>query len=239
MPEQFSLVDIGYGTKIRIGRGAGPDWTDIMGGEKASVPSQPPDDVDVTHFNSPGGTKETMPGMKAVADYGLELQYWPTSPTHALLQELADLTSAGTRELVLLEITPSGGTAVTYQCYVNEYVPSMSVAEKQMVTASFKVMGRVIAAAAPTNTLLPSISGIAQVGQTLTAMVGAWTEAPTFTYQWQEDTGGGFINIAAETGATMVVVGGSTGFPVHVVVTGTNTEGTATATSGPTANVVA
>ena len=126
-----------------------------------------------------------------------------------------------------------------YQCYVNEYVPSMSVGEKQMVAASFKVMGRIIAAAAPTNSLLPSISGIAQVGQTLTAMVGAWTEAPTFTYQWQEDAGAGFVDIGGETSATMVVVAGSIGFPVQVVVTGTNTEGTASATSGSTSDVVA
>ena len=95
---QFSLVDIGYGTKIRIGRGGGPAWTNIMGAEKASVPSQPPEDIDVTHFESPGRTRETMPGMKGVADYGLELQYWTGSPTDVLLQELSDLTGAGTRE---------------------------------------------------------------------------------------------------------------------------------------------
>ncbi|MBL1438338.1 MAG: hypothetical protein COB08_019340 [Rhodobacteraceae bacterium] len=236
---QFSLVDIGYGTKIRIGRGGGPAWTNIMGAEKASVPSQPPEDIDVTHFDSPDRTRETMPGMKAVADYGLELQYWTGSPTDLLLQELSDLTGAGTRELVLLEITPNGGTTVMYQCYVNEYVPSMSVGEKQMVAASFKVMGRIITAAAPTSSLLPSISGIAQVGQTLTAMVGAWTEAPTFTYQWQEDAGAGFVDIGGETGATTVVVVGSIGFPIQVVVTGTNTEGTASVTSGSSSDVVA
>lgn len=239
MPQQFSMVDIGYGTTVRIGRGAGPTWIDIMGAEKASVPSQPPEDIDVTHFQSPGNTRETKPGMKAVADYSLELQYWTGSATDTLLQELSDLTGAGMRELVLLEITPNGGTAVTYQCYVNEYVPSMSVAEKQMVTASFKVMARVTSTAAPTNTLLPSVSGIVQVGQTLTAMVGAWTEAPTFTYQWQEDAGAGFVDLVGEAGATTDVVAGSTGFPIRVVVTGTNTAGTASATSGPTADVVA
>ena len=239
MPEQFSLVDIGYGTTIRIGRGAGPTWTNIMGGEKASIPSQPPADLDVTHFNSPNRTEETKPGMKPVADYGLELQYWPGSPTDVLLQELANLTGDGASELVLLEITPNGAAAVTYKCYVNEYTPSMSTKEKQMVSVTFKVMARVVAVAAPTNTLLPSISGIAQVGQTLTAMVGAWTEAPSFTYQWQEDAGAGFVDIAAATGATLLVDIGSIGFPIRVVVTATNTAGTATATSGPTANVVA
>lgn len=236
---QFSVVDIGYGTQIRIGRGAGPTWTQIMGGESASVPSQPPEDIDVTHFDSPSRTRETKPGLKAVADYSLELQYWPGTATDTLLQELADLTSAGTRELVLLEITPNGGTAVVYQCYVNEYVPSMSVGEKQMVTASFKVMARVIAEAAPTNVILPAISGIAQVGQTLTALVGSWTGSPSFTYQWQEDDGGGYGDISGATSATMEVVVGSLGYPIQVIVTATNTEGSDTATSAATADVIA
>ncbi len=42
-------------------------------------------------------------------------------------------------------------------------------------------------ASAPANTVLPSISGTVQVGQTLTASAGTWTgTAPiTYTYQWQ------------------------------------------------------
>ena len=42
------------------------------------------------------------------------------------------------------------------------------------------------AVAAPTNTTLPTITGTAQVGQTLTASTGAWNGSPTsFAFQWQ------------------------------------------------------
>jgi hypothetical protein len=143
MPEQLSQVDIGYGTVIRVGRGVVPVWTQIMGGETAGIPSQPPEDIDVTHFQSPGRTRETKPGMKPVADYDLELQYWPGSDTDILLKELADKTALGEREIVLLEITPNGGDVWTFMAYVNDYLPSSSVGEKQMVTASWKVMARV------------------------------------------------------------------------------------------------
>lgn len=143
MPEQLSQVDIGYGTVVRVGRGATPTWTQIMGGETAGIPSQPPEDIDVTHFQSPGRTRETKPGLKPVADYTLELQYWPGSDTDVLLKELADLTAQGEREIVLLEITPNGGSTWTFMSYLNEYVPSSSVAEKQMVSANWKVQARV------------------------------------------------------------------------------------------------
>jgi hypothetical protein len=143
MPEQLSQVDIGHGTVIRVLRGDPPVATQIMGGEQAGVPSQPPEDMDVTHFQSPGRTRETKPGMKPVADYTLSLQYWPGSETDELLMELADLTARGEREVVLLEITPNGGSTWTFMSYLNEYVPSMSATEKQMVDANWKVMARV------------------------------------------------------------------------------------------------
>lgn len=237
MPEQLSQVDIGWGTVIRFGRGEGPSWTQIMGAEQAGIPSQPPEDLDVTHFQSPGRTRETRPGMKAVADYEVTLQYWPGSDTDEMLMELAALTDAGTPEIGLLEITPNGGQTWLFQAYLNEYVPSMSVAEKQMVACRFKVMARVLVEDPPTNTLLPAISGIATEGQTLTALVGAWTGAPTFTYQWQEDDGG-WANITGATGATYVVQTAVVGNPLRVVVTGTNAEGSASANSAPTVDVV-
>ena len=40
--------------------------------------------------------------------------------------------------------------------------------------------------AAPVNTVLPAISGAAQVGQTLTTTNGTWSKTPTsFAYQWK------------------------------------------------------
>ncbi len=165
MPEALSQVDIGYGTVARVGRGVGPAWTQIMGGETAGIPSQPPEDIDVTHFQSPGRTRETKPGLKPVADYELELQYWPNSDTDILLMELADLTAAGNREIVLLEITPNGGSTWVFQAYLNEYVPSSSVGDKQMVTARWKVMARVLVGDAPANSLLPAISALRRLAR--------------------------------------------------------------------------
>lgn len=104
-------------------------------------------------------------------------------------------------------------------------------------TAVYEVASGV--AVAPANTLLPSISGIAQVGQTLTAIEGVWTGNPSYTYQWQEDDGGGWTPIGGATSKTYIPVVGSVGNPLRVVVTGTNAAGATQATSAATADVIA
>lgn len=90
-------------------------------------------------------------------------------------------------------------------------------------------------AVTPVNSLLPMISGIAKVGVPLTAYPGIWTGNPTFTYQWLK----GGVNIAGATTNTYTPVVGDVGAAISVKVTATNTTGTANATSGATANVLA
>lgn len=46
------------------------------------------------------------------------------------------------------------------------------------------------AAAIPANVVLPSIAGTPQVGQTLTANTGTWTNSPvSYAYQWYRIVG--------------------------------------------------
>jgi predicted secreted protein len=109
--------------------------------------------------------------------------------------------------------------------------------------ATFESGGEItfVAAAAPTNTVLPAVSGTVQVGQTLTALSGTWTGSPAFTYQWQQDDAGNgvFVNISGATGATYIPVGGVQGDALRVIVTGTNSAGSASATSAATVVVAA
>lgn len=87
----------------------------------------------------------------------------------------------------------------------------------------------------PVNTLLPSIAGIAQVGQTLTAIEGVWGVSATFTYQWKNAG----VAIVGATGKTYVPIGGDLGDKISVTVTATNTSGSASATSAATDEVIA
>lgn len=72
-------------------------------------------------------------------------------------------------------------------------------------------------------------------GQTLSAHVGTWTHSAVFTYQWKLDG----ADISGATTDTYEPVVGDIGKTITVAVTAANTSGSATATSGGTADVIA
>lgn len=82
----------------------------------------------------------------------------------------------------------------------------------------------VIVGPLPVNTSLPTISGTAQVGDTLTGTQGTWNYAISYTYLWLLCN----PNTTAQT--TTDVVGGTVaaGACVPIVVSGTSTQETAT-----------
>jgi hypothetical protein len=89
---------------------------------------------------------------------------------------------------------------------------------------------------APTNTVKPAISGVAQTGVQLTAYPGIWTGGPSFAYQWQKDTGGNgtYADIAGATSAAYTPLVGNVGNSLRVKVTGTNGAGSVPAYSAGT-----
>jgi RHS repeat-associated protein len=93
----------------------------------------------------------------------------------------------------------------------------------------------------PADKTQPSISGLVQKGQTLTAGAGIWEGAPslTYTYQWQHCNASGesCSNVSGATNSTYLLSGGDAGQTLRVVVTATNVAGSASSTSEATAVV--
>ena len=92
---------------------------------------------------------------------------------------------------------------------------------------------------------MPAITGAAMRTSTLSASQGTWSGVGnTYAYQWQQDLGAGFVDIAGATGTTYVLGVADVGRRVRVRVTATNADATVTATSlatgvvqaGPPAN---
>jgi hypothetical protein len=97
-----------------------------------------------------------------------------------------------------------------------------------------------VVGSAPANTVLPSISGSAQAGQTLTTTSGGWTNYPTgYAYQWRrcDTAGSGCTDIAGATSATYAVGQIDVGATLRVRVTATNGIGSGTANSAATDQV--
>jgi hypothetical protein len=92
-------------------------------------------------------------------------------------------------------------------------------------------------AAAPQNTALPQISGTAKEGETLNASNGTWSNAPTsYAYQWRRCASDGTAcgDITAATKETYSLVAADIGRTLRVVVTASNADGKASATSAET-----
>ena len=101
-----------------------------------------------------------------------------------------------------------------------------------------------IAAASPTNTSLPVISGQTSEGSTLTADRGTWTGTTpiTYAYQWLRCDATGAINtcsnIAGATAQTYALTAADVGNELRVRVTASNVAGPVPATSAASSIVV-
>jgi hypothetical protein len=99
----------------------------------------------------------------------------------------------------------------------------------------------VVLAAPPASSAPPSISGQAEVGQTLTASPGTWsgTQPLAYAYQWRrcDSSGGNCSNIAGATLATYALVSSDQGSTIRIRVTASNSAGSSSADSAQTAQV--
>jgi chitodextrinase len=154
-------------------------------------------------------------GVRLFVDGLLLIDKWLDQP--ATTYSASRVLSAGTHE-VKLEYFENGGAAV------------LKLA-----------IGAPVASTPPTNTSVPTISGAAQVGSTLSASGGSWTGSPTPTlsYQWSRCNAGVATcpSIVGANGATYILTASDEGTTVRVAVTGTNSVGSATATSVQTSVV--
>jgi hypothetical protein len=142
------------------------------------------------------------------------------------------------------------GTAKTYESLLylrvdRVLVLLVSVGAHPIAAADSAALGRLVVGhvrrqLVPVNLTAPTVSGTADLGQTLTASPGTWSNADVvFTYQWQRcDPSGQTCNdIDGEKQSTYGVVGADAGFTLRVVVTATDRFGAPTAESDVTALV--
>ncbi|KWV43853.1 hypothetical protein AS026_19475 [Rhizobium altiplani] len=88
----------------------------------------------------------------------------------------------------------------------------------------------------PVNSVVPSITGLAQSGQKLTASTGVWAQSPDgYAYQWKANG----TNIPGATARTFNVTDTQIGTTLTVTVTATNSFGSAAASSAATVAVKA
>jgi hypothetical protein len=114
----------------------------------------------------------------------------------------------------------AGATASTYDVVVGDEGAELSV----RITGSLDVYNPTTLTSAATNPVqlqaltsaTPTVSGTSEVGQTLTASAGTWTDGTSFSYQWLRDGSA----ISGETSTTYQVTVYDVGSPLSVRVSG-------------------
>ena len=93
---------------------------------------------------------------------------------------------------------------------------------------------------APTNSVVPTISGTSRTGSMLTATTGTWSGSPTFAYQWQRASTSSetYSNISSAISNTYVLTDSDIGKYIKVSVVATNGVGSASVLSDATSVVV-
>lgn len=100
--------------------------------------------------------------------------------------------------------------------------------------------GRAASTAVPKVKTIPTISGTAEVGQTLTATTGSWSGAPTsYHYAWSlcDGTGAACVAVGGATAKIYTIPASDVGHTIRVTVTARNSSGSTAATSAATAVV--
>ncbi len=130
-------VGIGYGATIRLGRGADPTWTGLVGIGDFDLPTSEADEVDNTSHSSPGRAKEYGAGMLDNGTMSVPLDYIPDTEQDILLRVLNR-----TGEIIQIEITPAGAqTPDVYAGFVRSYGRTAPVQGKSTATLVLRING--------------------------------------------------------------------------------------------------
>jgi hypothetical protein len=132
---------IGYGTIFAVESAPGSgSYTQL--GEVTSVtpPNLSVDQIDATHMQSPGRTREFIQGLADPGEMSIEMNYIANSATDAFL--LAWRTSGLTRSA---RISYPGSATDTFPAFILGYAPgSIDPSDKMSATLSLKVAGAVV-----------------------------------------------------------------------------------------------
>ena len=126
---------IGYGSKVRIGLGETPDWTELEFVGDLEMPDEQVDEIEVTHMQSPDRRKQFIAGLIDGGEVSIPMNYIAGNDSDVLLQ-----TIKASGETVQIEITlTAAGTAETFAGFLKGYARTAPVNDKMMATATFRL----------------------------------------------------------------------------------------------------
>jgi hypothetical protein len=188
-----------------------------------------------------------LPVISGVAQQGQQLSAsngsWTNGPT-AYAYQWQDCDASGANCTSISGATTSSYTLVSGDAghTVRVVVTASNAGGQGVATSAQTATVTASTATAPSNTALPTISGTAKAGQTLTTSNGTWTGSPiSFSYAWEDCDGSGndCAAISGATGTSYTLQPADVGHTIRSVVTASNSAGNGSASSANSAAVAA
>jgi len=125
---------LGYGIVYAISTTTGGStYTDLGEVFDIELPSDEVEEVDVTHYGSPGRTKEYIAGLINTGDGSFSINWVPGNDTDQLLRGLRVSGAIRNHRITF----PDGETKVVFPAFIKGYDPGIPVDDK--LTAKFTV----------------------------------------------------------------------------------------------------
>ena len=182
-------------------------------------------------LNSPQGLAVDPAGNLYIADTGNS--------------EVEKVTPAGTLSVIAGSGTAGGptygGPAISSMLYYPQGMAVDSAGDLYIADTDHFTID-LVNPAIPSNSTMPQLTGTTTVGQTLSASTGAWSPTPTgYAYQWQDcnSAGNACTAISGATASTYTLTTADIGHTIRVLVTASNSSGSAGTASPPSTLVQA
>ena len=200
-------------------------------------------DSAVTAVVTQAPSNTTLPALSGIAQVGQSLSggvgSWNGTDPIAYAEQWLRCNAGGSSCVAI-----ASATGLSYAPVVADVGGTLRLrvsATNVAGTVSADSAASAVVTIAPSNTVLPSVSGIARVGQTLTGSTGTWSgTAPiVITRQWQRcnQAGGNCLAIGSASGPTYAPGAADVGSTLRLHVDAVNGVGSASANSAVTAVV--
>lgn len=127
----------GYDTAFAIHDGADPGAFDTIAEVmEITPPNQQSDDIEVTHYKSPGKKREFIQGLTDPGEMTFGINWIPSDATDVILQALK--ASGAKRDM---KITWPNGVVWTFNGYIKGFEPTAPIDDRMTATITVRVSG--------------------------------------------------------------------------------------------------
>jgi hypothetical protein len=139
---------IGYGTRVRIGRGATPNWTPLELLGDVEMPDEEIDEVEVTHQLSPGRRRQFIAGLIDSGELTVPMNLIPGSDTDVMCKQLK---ASGEEVIIGITLSEGGTEEERFTGFLKGYGRAAPIDDKMTAEATFRLSSFLVPGAAPAS----------------------------------------------------------------------------------------